>query len=173
MPLSLSPCLPLLFISTPQPPPPSLYLRSSLFIHPAVCLLSLVIGGRGRKREAGREDQIVPVLLSLNCWNLTEARRGREGGRCVSMSRVCVCVSVSVAVHECVSPHREKQDAERQRPIVWRRQTAQTHADTMIRRVNTCTITLRRTQVDCFIIPSAHIQRQLVPLVNLIVNKIS
>lgn len=49
-----------------------------LFIHLFVSfsLVIVVIGaGGGRKCEAGRDDQIVPVLLSLNCCNLTEARR--------------------------------------------------------------------------------------------------
>lgn len=45
----------------------------SLFIVVSLSLLPCEEQGEDRKYVAGREDQIVPVLLSLNCCNLMEA----------------------------------------------------------------------------------------------------
>lgn len=47
----------------------------TLFIVVSLSLLLCEEQGEDRKYVAGREDQIVPVLLSLNCCNLKEARR--------------------------------------------------------------------------------------------------
>lgn len=58
------------------PPPPAIFFSFSFICLPlSLSLLSTEEEGEARKCEAGREDQIVPVLLSLNCCNLMEARR--------------------------------------------------------------------------------------------------
>ena len=85
---------PALWLLTVSASCPVFFSTTQLFISPFewVCLFhsaSIRAGGGGRKCEAGREDPILPVLLSLNCCNLTEARRN-----CVWMRCAWVCVFV-------------------------------------------------------------------------------